>query len=167
MYKFQVNREREHLLVMLLMRQDGRTCLFRLTEKNSFMIISVKSSKTSRNWKFIWNFNFCRNGPVKIYGAPEYKTEVMLLGEGSYDLEAGAVELLIWLQVIVWKLNYIFVVDNFLIVIFVLEIWSFKLCKECAEVPLKKWKMAQLWTCLTKLYFVQLVQIYICLVDQK
>lgn len=39
-----------------------------------------------------------RNGPVKIYGAPEYKTEVMLLGEGSYDLESGVVELLIWLQ---------------------------------------------------------------------
>ncbi|PIC28236.1 hypothetical protein B9Z55_020221 [Caenorhabditis nigoni] len=39
-----------------------------------------------------------KNGPLKIYGAPEYKTEVMLLGEGSYDLEAGAVELIIWLQ---------------------------------------------------------------------
>ncbi|CAB3398792.1 unnamed protein product [Caenorhabditis bovis] len=39
-----------------------------------------------------------KNGPVKIYGPPEYKTEVMLLGEGSYDLESGSVELLIWLQ---------------------------------------------------------------------
>lgn len=36
---------------------------------------------------------------MRIYGAPEYKTEVMLLGEGSYDLESGTVELLIWLQV--------------------------------------------------------------------
>ncbi|KHJ83633.1 3-hydroxyanthranilate 3,4-dioxygenase family protein, partial [Oesophagostomum dentatum] len=37
-----------------------------------------------------------RNGPVQIYGAPIYSTEVYLYGEGEYQLEDSGYELLIW-----------------------------------------------------------------------
>ncbi|CAD6191620.1 unnamed protein product [Caenorhabditis auriculariae] len=49
--------------------------------------------------EFIYDhFAELKSGPVKIYGPPLFRSEVMLLGEGFYDLESGAVELLIWLQ---------------------------------------------------------------------
>ena len=44
-------------------------------------------------------YKYFRNGPVRIYGPPEYNTEVMLLGDGEYDMESGEVEQLFWLQV--------------------------------------------------------------------
>ncbi|CAI4222926.1 unnamed protein product [Auanema sp. JU1783] len=37
-------------------------------------------------------------GPIQIYGAPKYDTEVMLLGKGTYDMHSGKVELLLWIQ---------------------------------------------------------------------
>lgn len=36
---------------------------------------------------------------MTVYGTPDYNTEVMLLGRGTYDLQSGHVELLIWVQV--------------------------------------------------------------------
>ncbi|VDP13414.1 unnamed protein product [Heligmosomoides polygyrus] len=42
---------------------------------------------------------FSRNGPVQIYGAPDYSTDVYLYGVGNYSIESHDVELLIWTMV--------------------------------------------------------------------
>lgn len=42
------------------------------------------------------NANLLQNGPVQIYGAPDYSTDVYLYGVGNYSIESHDVELLIW-----------------------------------------------------------------------
>ncbi|KJH51450.1 putative 3-hydroxyanthranilate 3,4-dioxygenase [Dictyocaulus viviparus] len=39
-----------------------------------------------------------RNGPVEIYGAPDYSTNVFLYGQGRYSMQTDEFELLIWIM---------------------------------------------------------------------
>lgn len=61
--------------------------------------VAIDLSKPINLEDFIENHkDKLRNEPFQIYGAPSYSTNVLLYGEGEYNLETDDFELLIWIM---------------------------------------------------------------------